>query len=259
MSASRTWPRGPLDRVPPLREAVHLADAVRRATYRTTRPQRVALDRVARAGGFDIREASLSSATGGTEAMLIPLDGDGFAIRVDPEPRGGWPDLAPDLRAEVSRHRLRFRAAHELCHSFFYVRSSGATPRRHLHDSAAQERFCDEFARCLLVPPAFARSLPAEPRSVFELQSRFDVSLQVAARSLAAAHGPRMALAVWYWRPDRRGRVVPRLQWSHRAARVWSSDCADRIAGMAHAGRASGGGLVCDAARRQAVAVAAAA
>lgn len=138
------------------------------------------------AGRFRLRKRQLGAAHGGLEALLVPRDHD-FELVVDAEPPGGWDAVAPMLRAALARHRLRFRVAHEWAHSFFYLRGAGGISRR-LPDSPEQERFCDEFARALLVPRSVAVSLPPHARSVCALQERFDVSLELAARALAHAH-----------------------------------------------------------------------
>jgi Zn-dependent peptidase ImmA (M78 family) len=63
-------------------------------------------------------------------------------------------------------------------------------------DSARQEKFCDEFARALLVPPQVGGAMPETPVSIVNLQRRFDVSLELAARALAASH-PAIWVAVF--------------------------------------------------------------
>lgn len=178
-----------------------LADAARTAARV---PDDAPLDLVAVAGaaGCDVRQRLMSAARGGPEAMLRPdTSEDRFIIELDPTPRGGWGDLSPDARAGLARRRLAFRVGHELGHTFYFDRRFGRAPVRRVANSEAQERWCDEFARALLIPPGAAASLSSSSSSVFELQRRYDTSLEVAARALSAAH-PRAALALWYWPAD---------------------------------------------------------
>ena len=133
------------------------------------------------------------------QADLCPDVGrDLFYLRVDPEPVGGWGEVTRPSREATARHRLRFRVGHELGHTLFYERQKGRGPRRAQRWTSCEEQWCDEFARSLLLPPPAARTLPATANSVFRLQRRFDVSLEVAARALANAH-EEAAVAVWFW------------------------------------------------------------
>jgi hypothetical protein len=208
------WPS--LDRVPRLSEAARLAKDLREAVLGLERlaAPLTDLDGILDLGRLQVFDAQLSAEEGSQEAMLVPLPNDEFAISVDPTPRGGWDCVRPPLRDELRRHRVRFRIAHEIAHTLFYARSAGE-PRRSVLDSPAQEAFCDEFARALLVPPWVAAALPLTVRAIFDVQRRFDVSLEVAARSMAAAHGRGAAIALWY-RPS--GADYLRLQWSSPAA-----------------------------------------
>lgn len=202
-------------RVPPLSHAWTLARQVRLAALGPGRVNAPLsdLDEILRLGGCEARETELSAREGMQEAMLIPLPRNRFAISVDPTPPGGWAQVRPALRESLRRHRLRFRVAHEIAHTIFYARAGGE-PRRVVRDSPAQEAFCDEFARALLVPPPAAATTPLAPEAVHALQRRFDVSLEVAARSVAAAHGPSAIVVLWY-RPHDENAV--RVQWSSPA------------------------------------------
>lgn len=163
------------------------------------------------------------------EAELRPdPNSDHFLLRVDPTPKHRWTDLPATRRKTISRHRLRFRIGHELGHTFFFERREDAGPKRVRPWTVGEEGWCDEFARALLIPPGSAKRLPAIADSVFELQSRFDVSLEVAARALSAAH-PRLDLALWFWQADEE--PVPSsliCQWSNRGSiatlRRWKND-----------------------------------
>jgi len=170
-----------------------------------------------------VRERRLAGRTGGLEALLIPGDDDCFAIEVDPTPRGGWQRFPHSLRADLRRHRLRFRIGHELAHTFFYWREGGE-PERHLRDSAAQEQFCDTFARALLLPGEAAAERPATAASILSLQREFDVSLEVAARATAETY-PDAELALWHWNGPR-----TRLQWATHARSTAIPTAAVRLA-----------------------------
>lgn len=115
------------------------------------------------------------------------------------------------LRSQLRRQRARFRIGHELGHTFFYWRDR-EEPERHLIDSPAQERFCDAFARALLVPPQVASERPPTCATILDLQREFDVSLEVAARSVASGH-PRAEVALWHWAVGAR----PQQQWANHS------------------------------------------
>lgn len=183
------------------------------------------------------------SAGGTVQADLCPDAGrDLFYLRVDPEPIGGWGEGSPSSRETIARHRLRFRISHELGHTFFYERSRGRGPRRAWRWSSREEEWCDEFARSLLVPATVAKTLPAAAHSVFRLQQRFDVSLEVAARALADAHR-EASVAVWFWLPgDDEPRESLLHQWAScetPAIRHWkrSTMVAKALAGGEATGR----------------------
>jgi len=208
-----TWPTGPLACVPGDDGAHAMAWRVRRAILGQGCEDEPLLDlsSVCDAARVSVKEQILSAALRGQEALLTPHNGDSFAIVVDTTPRGGWGDGdGVDTREEVRRHRLRFRVGHELGHTFFYWRDGGR-PRRHLLDSANQERFCDTFSRALLVPPAAVAQLPVSSQTVIYLQRTYDVSLEVAARALAAAH-PDARVGLWFAPADDAPRL--QLQWS---------------------------------------------
>jgi len=197
------WPHHPLTVVPPLREATTLAGAVRTAVQGLRKASQPILDlaRLAELGGFDIEERELSARRGMQEAMLIPRKPDRFVICVDPEPPGGWAKVDAGVQAPLRRHRMRFRIAHEIGHSFFYSRS-GTEPERCVGDSELQEAFCDEFARALLVPEQITARSRVTAAAVWRVHRRFDVSVEVAARALAASWRGRAEVVIWYWRPE---------------------------------------------------------
>ncbi len=177
------------------------ASAVRELDARGKRGA-VNVGRVAERLGCKVEDARLGGERGGIEAMLLPdRDSDLFTVRVDPTPHRGWSDVPADLRTEIAHRRRRFRVAHELAHTLFYDRRPGRAPERAAAVTEAEEQFCDEFARALLVPPAAARVLPTTAESVFTLEARFDVSLELAARALARSQ-PGILVALWYWPPN---------------------------------------------------------
>jgi hypothetical protein len=195
--------------------------------------------RICRAGGFEVSRTTLSAASRQQEALLIPMDGNRFGISVDPTPPGGWSRIRPAIRGELRSHRYRFRVAHEIAHTFFYDRSRDR-PRRLLAGSLEEELFCDEFARALLLPLGAVCSRPPTPASVFSLHRDYAVSVEVAARAMAAAHrGTRAAL--WYEHPSD-GWV---MQWSNttpaQASRMRRHASVDAVRGQAFAVRCAGG------------------
>jgi hypothetical protein len=209
------WPPGPLARVPGNHGAQLLAEQVRRAVLGAGRENDPLPDLtpVCAAAGAVVGEEEISARSGGQEALLTPTDNDAFAITVDATPRGGWRPDARSIEAETRRHRVRFRIGHELGHTFFYWRR-GDRPLRHLANSARQETFCDLFARALLVPPRAAALSPVTSYAVLELHRAFDVSVEVAARALAAAH-PGASVALWFAADESPEPL--RLQWCSSA------------------------------------------
>jgi hypothetical protein len=138
-----------------------------------------------------VRDGHLRPEQGGPQAMLIPLHGDAFDVCIDPTPSGGWDGVDEHLRPALRRHRRRFLAAHEYSHSFFFLRSPGSRPRRERPSSPAEEVFCDEFARWLLIPREVAAAVPCKADSVFWLHRHYDVSVQLATRGLVEASDGR--------------------------------------------------------------------
>lgn len=207
------WPTRPLARVPGPAGAEALARHLRCSVLGPGGEDAPVTDLspFCRAAGASVRESVLSAAAGMQEASLVPVGGDRFAISVDPEPRGGWSRRrSAELNRMVARHRARFRIGHELAHTLVFWRGSDV-PRRHLHDSPQQEAFCDTFAGFLLAPPGAARGLAPTVAGLLELQCRFDVSLEVAARVFAYAH-PGRGVALWFAAEDDRLHA----QWASR-------------------------------------------
>ena len=200
-----------LDSVPPATDARRYAERMRAATSQSS--DAVDIRRCASAAGSVVEVRPLGAERGGCQGLLAPLEGDRFRITIDPTPVGGWQTADQAVRSAVSARRARFIAAHELGHTLFYARRSGTRPARVFPGgSAAEEVFCDEFARALLIPPGCEGHTAAE---VFDASDRFEVSLEVSARAAGAA-GQDVALWRWDGRSDMR-RAAIHLQWTNAA------------------------------------------
>lgn len=203
------WPEFRLATIPGVEETTEIAARMRQLLLGAADAMRPLRDirELCRLGRFRMRERRLGGARGGLEAVLAPAEGDHFEIHVDPEPRGGWDRVPAPARATLQRQRLRFRVAHEIAHSFFYERD-GSVPRRRLAPSAQQEEFCDRFAAELLLPGAVVASAERSAPGLVDLATRYDVSLQMAARSFAG-QWPSAIVALFVQRPG-----VLERQWS---------------------------------------------
>lgn len=217
MTSKPHWPGRYLTRIA-LRDAHRLARDVRQCVQeQDPHGPLIDLRGVCRAGGFRVVERELSGGTGGVEAALLPRSRNNFLIWVDPTPRGGWDKIRPRMRPDVRRHRLRFRVAHEIAHSFFFSRDGGQ-PKRVLPDSPEQEDFADIFASALLVPPEVADATEPTPAGVLDLHERYDVSLQVAVRAVAKAQ-PDVSAILAYWHGPSEMLEEAKLQWCTRDMR----------------------------------------
>ncbi len=188
------WPETTFDRVPPLSFAHELAARVRDATVGMAwRHSPLSdLSAIYSHGPFAVEQTTLRGAARGLQGLLIPEPDGLFRVLVDPEPPGGWEEVEPWIRSDLERHRARFLVAHEIAHSFFYERHAEGI-RRRAAASVEQEEFCDEFARALLLPPAAAAAAELTASEIVRLHREYDVSVELAARALAAAHGRRVA------------------------------------------------------------------
>jgi hypothetical protein len=225
-TAQPRWPRIELHALPDLPEAETLARDVRVAMCGLEEWDRgpVDIEAVSVAGAFSLIERELGGAAGGLEALLLPGTRDAFKVIVDTEPPGGWVQVREDLRHELARHRLRFRAAHEWAHSLFYERTPTG-PMRLVADSDAQEEFCDRFAAALLVPPAAAAAAAPSTEGVLALHRRFDVSLELALRAVVAQH-PHAATWLFVVPDDEQ----PFLQWRSSASYKAGIDAEELVA-----------------------------
>jgi len=210
-----------------MRDARSVAARLRTLAGAPTPSTSLNVDRLARSLGCTVEDADLGVADDGIEAVLLPHPKDDrFLIRVDPTPHHGWERTPHSLRKSISRHRRRFRIAHELAHTHFYQRNADKSPHRLGQPGPEEEAFCDELARALLVPLEVAEELPATADSAFTLAVQFDVSLEVATRALAAAHA-EAEIALWFWRPGRDPATNLLRQWSSlsdgHSLRPWRS------------------------------------
>ena len=176
---------GRFEYVPELGEVPGIARTIRKA-WGATPAGRLDPERICAYLGIEVSVLSLGVPDGGAQGFLIPKATGRFRIEVDPEPRGGWQSVSAGLRRSLERHRKRFLITHELAHTLFYENGPKG-PKRLLFDSPEQETFCDEMARALLVPDEIANELPFTPDGVLKIQRRFDVSMEIAMRSLVAA------------------------------------------------------------------------
>jgi len=172
--------------------------------------------------GVALAERPRKAPGGQLQGSLMPLSSNSFEIEVDANPHDGWVTLEGQLRDEVLRHRFRFLVMHELAHTLFYEPGE-QRPKRLLHASAEQEAFCDRLAGAMLVPPDVARRKPIHPSSILELHRQFDVSIEVAARSLVSAYGD----APLCWLLLRNPEGSPSIQWrpprAMAARRPWAT------------------------------------
>jgi hypothetical protein len=187
----------------------------------------------------------LGSSTGGAEAMLLPEDGGGFRILVDPRPLGGWGATGADFDASL-RRRLRFRVLHEVGHTLFFEVDGGARPRRVGTPTEWEELFCDRLAAALLLPPAAVRAAPARAEAAYSLSERFDVSAHLVARAFAIYHPDVMSVSLVLrserglriqWATDSvaaqaaidemagRGRPPGEVWWAERGAQALRFEC----------------------------------
>lgn len=203
------WPHRTLLSVPPLHVAEDLASELRQtfAGGANADLARCNLKLMCAVGGFSVHVSAIAPPDR-HEALLIPRSGGGFDIVVSPL-AGNFDKESPTVR-----HRLRFRVAHEIAHSFFYDRRHSPASRT-LAGSEEEEEFCDRFASALLVPQRLVQDMEPEASNVFRLQRSFDVSAQVAGRALALAH-PQASVVGLLRRPNpATGKDVAwRITWS---------------------------------------------
>ena len=203
------WPTRVFASVPSKEIAVELADEVRRAVFDNAWAMQRACDlhEVCRQGGFLPRRADREFSATNHDALLIPRPDGHFSIVVDPIPK-----TETRLSADIIRHRNRFRIAHEIGHSFFYDRNF-TPPRRLFPASTKEEEFCDEFASALLIPRSIVAQQIADPASIFELHKQYDVSVEVAARSISRV-SPYATIIGMLWRSHPTTGEGMRVVWS---------------------------------------------
>ena len=166
---------------------------------------RCQISTVCEAGGFQFRVGRIDGGPHRYEGLLLALPDGGFAITVDPY-------LANGISEETARHRIRFRLAHEIGHSFFFDRER--TPAKRLDPpSAAEEGILSGLClRPSRSAPSVAAKTPLTASGLISLKKRYDVSLQVASFALAFSR-PDLSVALLEWaraptKPEKAMRVV---------------------------------------------------
>jgi hypothetical protein len=197
---SAGWPLSLLRKVPSCSVAHELAAQVR-STVGASARERLDIEAVVEAGGFVVDDVRMNATSGGCRGLLQPALRHGFRICVDPSPLSGG----------ARRRRRAFVIAHEIGHSFFYDRARQRPTRLQPAGSRAEERFCNQFARALLLPPEWLGALKPRADLVFTIADQYDVSAETTARSLAASHPARPFVALAYWT---RSDCELTLQWS---------------------------------------------
>jgi hypothetical protein len=206
------WPAPRYGEVPNATNARQLAADVRAASTAAggASLDSLNLSRLLILAGCRLDEVELRVGRGGPQALLQPAYSRGFRICADSTPRART-GRGGSLSAATRRHRLRFLAAHEVGHTFFYDRSHDTPRRRFPVGSAAEETFCNEFARMLLVPPEVVAGTSPDASNVFRLAEVLDVSVEVVARAFAALHPRRPFVALAFATPCH---SALRLQWA---------------------------------------------
>jgi hypothetical protein len=131
-----------LTEVPPKAAAAPIASALR-AYVGADESQRLDLDQLLELSDTQISTQNLGGGEGGPQGLLLPRPNGGFRVEVDPAPPDGWDGFSYELREEITRHRFRFTALHEVAHTLFYRREPGRPPERLVKGSQDQEDFCD--------------------------------------------------------------------------------------------------------------------
>ena len=205
--ATAVWPKAYFARVPKLDTSSDLALAVRDMVFGIGH-ETIPCDfhKVCDAGGFKLRTTKFRSNRSAHDALLIPRRDGTFVILVDPNRE----ELS--IGQDTKRHRLRFRIAHEIGHSFFFNRTI-CPPERVFAPSQEEEAFCDNFASALLVPKTALDRYRCEPRSVFDIHETFELSVEAAARALTrSCIGTTIVGTIWKANP-RNGRLANRVIW----------------------------------------------
>jgi hypothetical protein len=197
------WPKRRFASVPGFREAVDLAEDVRRTVFGcdSRSDSRCDLKEICLHGGFVTKRLDGRFNSFAHDALLRPQKCGLMEIFVDP-----LPDHGERISEDLARHRNRFRIAHEIGHSFFYDRAK-RPPTRLLPESKAEEKFCDEFANALLIPRSHVTQVEPTASNIFQLRKTFDVSVQVSGRALSRVY-PEISVAGLMWRPHNRDNKI---------------------------------------------------
>jgi hypothetical protein len=205
-TGSVQWPQHRYTEVPGVHVARLVAAQVREVAFAAGVPTRpLGVWEVAKLGGFELLDTDLGVGRGGYRGLLQAVRG-GFRICVDARPPTGRAADAPTLR-----RRMRFVAAHEIGHSFFFDRRPMRPDRLLPIGSREEELFCNEFACALLLPPEVVRATQPSPEAALRMSAEWDVSLEVAVRALAEWHPAKPFVALGYSRPPS---LSVRLQWA---------------------------------------------
>jgi len=209
-----SWPDKKLIVVPPLTVATELAMQVRRCAF-NEKYEKVPcnIEIVCKLGGFRVKHFRFVKSQNDHQALLVPIEDGNFEIIVDPSIRSVGNNESDVVIPDLELHRLRFRIAHEIGHSFFYDRN--VRPPKRLIDSGKQEElFCDHFASVLLVPPSVVATMPIKASSVLKIRKLYSVSAEVAGRSLARMN-PELTIIGLLWKSNPRNENEEmRVVWS---------------------------------------------
>ena len=184
--------------------ALELANEVREDSAQPFN-EAIELATVLRQGSLALRVNNIDAVKDDTVGMLFALpDRDRFDIVVDPRtPKRVAPMLCgSDTDKKIYRQRRkRHITCHEIGHTFSYIRAQGQEPQAtyyrpphndYSYSSEQQriayktrdglvEKFCEEFARQLLVPKESLRRMNNPER----VAKKFNVSLALAALSIS--------------------------------------------------------------------------
>jgi len=209
-----SWPDKKLTVVPPLAVAVEIAMQVRRYAF-GERFETVScnLKIVRQLGGFRVKRIKFAKSQKDHQALLVPTADGSFEIIVDPSIRREEGNKTDAIIPDIELHRLRFRIAHEIGHSFFYNRKV-RPPKRLLDGSKEEELFCDHFASALLVPHSAIVKMPTRASTILKIRKLYSVSAEVAGRSLARINQEITVIGLLWRSNPRTGVEGMRVVWS---------------------------------------------
>lgn len=208
------WPDKKLTVVPPSTVAMELAMQVRRCAFNEkheTIPCNMEI--ICKLGGFRMKRLRFIKSQNDHQALLVPKEDGNFEIIVDPSIQSVGDNGSDVVIPNLELHRLRFRIAHEIGHSFFYDRKV-RPPKRIIDSSKQEELFCDYFASVLLVPPLAVEKMPIKASSILKIRKLYSVSAEVAGRSLVRMN-PELTVIGLLWKSNPRNENEEmRVVWS---------------------------------------------